>query len=159
MKTTLMLIIFFLLFITNIHAQTNDSLHVPAQHVIYLEYAGLIGFGSLSLNYEHALTNSISFRTGVGIGYTLPPMDSEIGIGFTAMFNYITAHSDNRFEAGLGASLVYIRSGGSAGLGAIPAISIGYRYQPESGGSVYRLGLTWVYGFGMPLQASVGYAF
>ena len=155
MKTLLTLIVFFIYSMTNLHALTTDSSTVPHPHVIYLEYAGLLLFGSFSVNYEHALTNAISFRPGVGIGYTVALLDSQIGYGLTAMCNYITPLSNNRFEAGLGASLVK----GKAYGGIIPAISIGYRYQPESGGFIYRLGLTWVYGYGAPLQTSIGYAF
>lgn len=158
MKTLLTLTVFLIFSMTNLHAQTTDSSTVPLQHVIYLEYAGFLVLGSVSLNYEHALTNSFSFRVGVGVGYTSSLMDSQRGTGLTAMFNYITPLSNNRLEAGLGASLVYSRDLGGGG-GIIPAISIGYRYQPVSGGFVYRVGLTCVYWFGTPLQVSIGYAF
>jgi hypothetical protein len=154
------------------HAQWDEE-HVPrndisSRNAVYVEYAGVLFLGSLSLNYESELAGAVFLRVGAGVAYT-----ADIGLGnggkecsgFTAMMDYISSgkdpRNDNHFEPGLGASLVNGDAPGAADKGWFvrPAIAIGYRYQPMAGGLMFRVGATWVYSFGLPFQASIGYAF
>ena len=45
------------------------------------------------------------------------------------------------------------------GTSVYPALAVAYRMQRRNGGIVIRVGLTWVYYWGVPLGASIGGAF
>lgn len=98
-------------------AQDTDS----AQNVVYVEAFGTaLFFGSV--NYERMLSPEFSARIGV----------SPIA-AFPVMANYLPGIGAHRAEVGLG---LLVGPSSAMGTGIL-----GYRYQPENGGLVFRASL------------------
>ena len=134
-----------------------------ADNIIYLDFglfftggAAAIGVG---LNYERMLSDNISLRTGVNIGMFAAGRSGDAfsgsGIGFPVSFNYMT-NSKNKFEIGAGAG-PYIGFGNKR-VNILPALRIGYRYQTEEEGMIYRAGLEFPSNFYVSI-GSIGYKF
>jgi hypothetical protein len=152
------------------------------QHVcrnsIYVE---LLGHGIFySVNYEYRMSDKISLRAGVSI-WSIKSMDLLIfqinGIkfrSFPVMVNYLIGKRSSRFELGAGIMPAYISSEGgsvfylmkstdSNHTTIFPVIAnVGYRYQPEDGGFIFRAGITPAFRAGasaVQFGLSIGYGF
>lgn len=128
-----------------------------ARHSVFLELSTGLVTNSLAINYEYQVEPHISLRLGAGAAVQLEGA-SEVGGTLGAQF--FTA-GDSRFEGGVGASLLYGTSSviQPSKWTVAPAANIGYRYQPVSGGMMFRVGLSYSYNYGLPLQGSAGYSF
>lgn len=132
---------------------------IPARNVVYVELATLIAFGSISVNYERQIAQNFSLRGGIGLswqGLSYGP-DRQNGLSGLAMANLLAPFAGNEQKVEIGAGAC----AGPALIGSTiaPALALGYRNQPLRGGLMFRLGATWVYGNGLPVQISLGYAF
>lgn len=119
---------------------------IKAKNIIYLDL-GILFSGSdiaigAGINYERMISDNFSIRAGVNIGYLEWHIDRSstpnAGIGFPITINYLT-NNKNKFEAGLGGGPYFNFSEGYISL--LPAARLGYRYQPDESGMMYRLGL------------------
>lgn len=136
---------------------------VKADNIVYLDF-GLIFTGSaaalgVGLNYERMLSDNISIRTGVNIGIFAAGRSGDAfsgsGIGFPVSLNYLT-NNKNKFEIGAGAG-PYIGFGNKK-VSVLPAVRLGYRYQTEEEGMMYRAGLEFPSNFYVSI-GSIGYHF
>lgn len=133
-----------------------------AKNILYWETAYCGFAGSLSINYERVLSEHITLRLGAGSGMLMTIDSPTYGsVGGLVMVNYVTS-GDHKFEAGAGGSLVEdfeLYQHRTHGIKPSPALSVGYRYQPSSGGFFFRAGASWAYHYGFPAQISLGYVF
>lgn len=134
-----------------------------ANNIIYLDFglffaggASAIGVG---LNYERMLNDNISIRAGVNIGMLAAGRSGDAfsgsGIGFPVSVNYMT-NNKNKFEIGAGAG-PYIGFGNKK-VNILPAVRLGYRYQTEEEGMMYRAGVEFPSNFYISL-GGIGYQF
>jgi hypothetical protein len=137
----------------------KDSTSHFCRNAIYVEALGQGGI--YSVNFDHRFTKEIGFRAGfttwswmtglpLKVNYLGPgPVDHfEIGIG--ALVGLSTLNLPSPFENGL-------NRGHIIGTG-----TVGYRYQPDNGGLVFRLDFTPWFGykyFEAWAGVSLGYAF
>ena len=132
---------FFLLILLftfiNARSQSIDK----AKNIISLDFGLVIFSGAaaagIGINYERMINDYISIRAGINIGI-IAASDGSIGIGLPVTVNYMT-RAKNKFELGLG--------GGPRldlydyNIKLLPALKLGYRYQPDEKGMFYRFGL------------------
>ena len=134
-----------------------------ANNIIYLDLgifftggASAIGVG---LNYERMLNDNISIRAGVNIGMLAAGRSGDAfsgsGIGFPVSVNYMT-NNKNKFEIGGGAG-PYIGFGNKK-VKILPAVRLGYRYQTDEEGMMYRAGVEFPSNFYISL-GGIGYQF
>jgi hypothetical protein len=118
-----------------------------ANNIIYLD-VGLILSGNtifvgVGLNYERMLNDNFSIRAGANIGFFRTSLigDKMEGtcIGFPVTFNYLTKNK-NKFETGLGGG-PWINLDIDNSLAFFPAIRLGYRYQPDENGLIFKTGV------------------
>ncbi len=138
----------------------KDSTSRYCQNAMYVELGGTGGL--YSVDYDHRITKEIGFR----VGFTT----WSIVTGFPVTANYLIGSHGHYLEIGIGADLGFttfedrsllenaLRLGGAVG-----TCTIGYRYQPNHGGFVFRIDFTplfppkdHVYPWG---GISLGYAF
>ena len=157
LKITLLIFTMFLL--SNCYAQEISK----ARNIIYLDIgiiftggAAAIGTG---LNYERMLSDNTSIRAGINIGIFSAGISGDAfsgsGIGFPVSINYMT-NNKNKFEIGAGGG-PYLGFSNSK-LMILPAVRVGYRYQENEPGMIYRAGVEFPSNFYISL-ASIGYHF
>ena len=149
-----------------------------ARNALYVSGATVGIAGAFGVNYERNLTERVSLRVGIGYQFSPEPQidcdapctstrgDSH-GLAGLAMANFLigSAASDHAFELGIGASVFHNGGVDSFGLELsddvylLPSASVSYRYQPHDGGLFFRAGLAWTYGFGLPVEVSIGATF
>lgn len=156
-------LIIAVLFVQFTASNSNTQTVEKAYNIIYLDFgiiftggAAAIGVG---LNYERMLSDNISIRTGVNVGILAAGRSgdafSSSGIGFPVSFNYMT-NSKNKFEIGAGAG-PYIGFGNKK-VSILPAVRLGYRYQEEEEGMLYRAGFEFPSNFYVSI-GGIGYHF
>ena len=127
-----------------------------APHALYFEF---LGNGLLySLNYDHRFRDELTGRIGAmylaGEGTASDGSTADISILLLpVMVNRLFGDGAGRFELGLGPMFVAASGSGrniegvqdfdvsAFGIGGVTS-TVGYRYQPEDGGFVFRIGLT-----------------
>lgn len=141
-----------------IQAQTAAP---PARDAVYLE---LLGNGVLyTVNYDRRFTDDLTGRVGLGVFG---------GVAVPVMANYLLGEGRGRLELGAGVVLI---GASDVDIGEVDpgeeeqdldwlagTATVGYRYQPASGGFVFRIGLTPLFSLhgGVPwLGVSFGRAF
>jgi hypothetical protein len=183
MKTIILLIAMLTLSESRMLGQAQDIQPLPkTSNILYGEVSTLLFVGWASVNYERMINEQMSIRGGLGVGYTFIPAEGGChGYGPTFMFNYFPVGVEYRLELGVGVAAMYsIPTPGRINLKPFPfyfpfpggerddlrltphwwvgpAISIGYRYQPENGGFFFRAGATLTNLFGFPFQVSFGH--
>ena len=149
-------------------AQPTNSPNTTKTNTIYTELATSVLTGSASLNYEHLLTHNFSIRLGYGFGYYGSARGITTADGPLSMVYYSFSASNSKAEIGLGGSLMNKRDGiprsdisflAGTGWRISPSIALGYRYQQFEGGFFFRIGITYAYLFGGPIQISLGHTF
>ncbi len=123
-----------------VSAQTADSTNTYyLKNAVYFEVFGVGGL--YSLNYDRRISRELDFR----LGFTTSPILN----GFPVMLNYLAGSHSNYFEIGVGALIVVTTPNGkpffsisSAPSSCILVGTIGYRYQPDSSGYVFRFDIT-----------------
>ncbi|MCX6165681.1 MAG: hypothetical protein NTU73_12615 [Ignavibacteriae bacterium] len=143
MKLKNLIILFCLFFFVNCYSQDVPK----AKNIIYLD-VGLILSGKsidvgVGLNYERMLNDNFSIRAGANIGffetYIIGDKIKGTCIGFPVTFNYMTKNK-NKFETGLGGG-PWINFDEENSLAFFPSIKLGYRYQPDENGLMFKAGL------------------
>jgi hypothetical protein len=138
----LIIAIVFSLSVNNSLSQVNTN----AKNIVYLDvgiiFTGSTGALGVGLNYERMLNDNVSIRTGVNIGIfgagTGGDAFAGSGIGFPVSVNYMT-NNKNKFEIGAGAG-PYLGFDNRK-LKLLPAVRLGYRYQTDENGLMYRAGV------------------
>jgi hypothetical protein len=156
---------------------TEDKQHF-CRNSIYVE---LLGHGLFySVNYDYRISDKVSLSAGVSI-WTIKSIDILIlqvkNIKFRSiplMVNYLIGKRSSRFELGAGIMPAYIscesgsffyllKSDDSNHNTIFPVIAnVGYRYQPEDGGFIFRAGITPAFKAGassVTFGLSIGYGF
>lgn len=140
--STITIIFSFFLFINSYSQETSKP-----KNIAYLDL-GIIFTGSsyalgMGLNYERMLNDNFSIRTGVNIAfYNTHIIGDKVegtSIGFPVTFNYMTS-GKNKFEIGLGGGPRISLTDENSNI-FFPAIRLGYRYQKDESGMMYRLGI------------------
>lgn len=117
------------------------------KNIVYLD-VGIIFTGSsyafgMGLNYERMLSDNLSVRAGVNLSlYKTHVIGDKVegtSVGFPVTLNYLT-NNKNKFEAGLGGGPRISLTDEHTNL-FFPAVRLGYRYQSEESGMVYRAGI------------------
>lgn len=161
MRLTLKVILTILILIAanNSFSQVNSK----ANNIIYLDlgiiFTGSSGALGVGLNYERMLSDNVSIRAGVNIGMFGAGKSGDAfggsGIGFPVSFNYMT-NNKNKFEVGAGGG-PYIGFD-TKKVKLMPAARIGYRYQTDEDGMMYRAGVEFPSNLYISL-AGIGYHF
>lgn len=155
-----LIIIISMLLSVNLYSQDISK----PKNIVYLDL-GIIFTGSsyalgMGLNYERMLNDNLSLRAGVNIGlYNTNVIGDKIegtSIGFPVTINYMT-NNKNKFEAGLGGGPRISLTDENTNI-FFPAIRLGYRYQPDESGMMYRLGVELPSNMYISL-AGIGYKF
>jgi len=130
--------------------QTNkDSLK---RNAVYIE---LLGQGVLySVNYDYRIKENIALRAGLTT-YGINFFSKTNVTGFPMMLNYLSGKRKGHFEAGIGFMPLLAVTEENAGwfsweddqkkesaVGFIGNINLGYRYQPRTGGFIFRINFT-----------------
>ncbi len=107
------------------------------KNVWYLEAAG--NGGIVTVNYERFLTQNLSLRIGIGTAILI------LGTA-PVMINFFVG-KDHKVELGMGITvgtgIADFDSGDyKSESGVVGTATVGYRYQPVIGSSVFRIGLT-----------------
>lgn len=137
----------------------SDSTDHFCRNAMYVE-AGGPGY-LYSINYDYRITREVGFRVGFT---TWSPVTT-----FPVTLNLLIGNNTHHLEVGIGAdlgftdfNLSFLESALRAGE-AVGTCTIGYRYQPDDGGFVFRIDFTplfppkkGVYPWG---GISLGYAF
>ncbi len=112
---------------------------VVNMNVLYFELLG--NGGIITANYERFIQKNMSIRVGAGSALLVAGT-------FPVMFNYFVGE-DHKLELGIGATIctgvMRFRSSGDTyndETFVVGTATVGYRYQPVNGGSVFRIGLT-----------------
>jgi hypothetical protein len=155
------LIIIISLFLSvNLYSQDISK----PRNIVYLDLGVIItgtpyAFG-VGLNYERMLSDNLSLRAGVNLGFynnhVIGDKISGTSIGFPVTINYMT-NNKNKFEAGLGGGPRISLTDENTNV-FFPALRLGYRYQPDESGMMYRLGVELPSNMYISL-AGVGYQF
>ncbi len=155
-----LIIIISMLLSVNLYSQDISK----PKNIVYLDL-GIIFTGSsyalgMGLNYERMLNDNLSLRAGVNIGlYNTNVIGDKIegtSIGFPVTINYMT-NNKNKFEAGLGGGPRISLTDENTNI-FFPAVRLGYRYQPDESGMMYRLGVELPSNMYISL-AGIGYKF
>jgi len=163
-----------LILLTGSAALAQENPTTLTRNALYFE---LFGQGLLySINYDYRLTPEIGFRAGYS-SWTLKPFFLLIAgelkfTSFPLMVNYLTKGESGHLELGVGImpSTVTLQGReilfGSAVDGKksvlLGTATIGYRWQPFDGGTLFRIGLTPLFTrqkIMMTGGVSVGYTF
>ena len=108
---------------------------------LYLEVGGSAGI--YSINYDRLIGSHLGIRIGFSYWADLiiPGISAQI---FPTSLNCFIGNGSSKFELGVGVTYVIgeinwfgERASGSV---VVPNINIGYRYQSEDGGFLFRLG-------------------
>ena len=150
MKKSLVLI-FCLLMIHDLKAKTDeDSTNRLVKNMCYLEALGIGGFGSL--NYERIIFKKRNFLTGAPIGFSTHHLfdftnklnpDIIVPIALSGLYG-----KQHKIEFGIGQTFVNIVHVGNSDLNSKRQtrmdanFTIGYRYQKENGGLIFRCAYT-----------------
>lgn len=156
--------------IGNLVFSQEDSISDHKAHeIVYVEVATILLVGSGSINYEYLLKNGFSLRAGLGLGYmfNVTHGTTKNAYGPLTMLYYSFPETRSKMEVGLGGSLMNLTDRMSSevkfldgeGWRLTPSLSIGYRYQPNAENLFFRIGFTYVYLFGGPIQISFGKTF
>jgi hypothetical protein len=139
-------ILLYLFLITiNCHSQSFDNI---AKNIIYIDIGVFlsrsIGTVGIGLNYERMISTNVSVRAGVNFGmfgvYAGNDGFAGNGVSFPVTINYLT-NNKNKFEVGIGGGPHFeIGSTSNCKMRFLPAVRLGYRYQPDEKGTIFKIG-------------------
>lgn len=141
---------------------------VPAaRHALYLEGNSLFLTGSLGVSYSYRPVRGFAVSAGFGVSYATVILASLTLYGGQVMVHgLLGGDGPSSFEIAGGAALTasegswyFSTTSSSGGVSLTPSMFLGYRYQPLSGGVLFRVGAAWSYGIGIGASLSVGFAF
>jgi hypothetical protein len=119
-----------------------------AYNAFYIEGLGPGGF--YSLNYDRLLGENVAVRIGASYYFVEALSAKAHFVHFPLVLSGLIGAPDHKFEFGIGIVPVYASGavGGSTykvygdGFAAVGTGVLGYRYQPEDGGFMFRVGFT-----------------
>lgn len=124
---------------------------------LYLELGGSSMLYSFNYDRLIPLSRSIKLTVGAGMEYVTQLTVNEVNYGaaycITPSANLLFGSSSHHLETGVS---VFTHTSSST---LIPALRLGYRYQPRNGGFLFRAGLTPLFGFIPWGGVSFGYTF
>jgi len=146
-KTVLCLII--LVFGTNSFSQNNDTLQSISnfkRHSIYAELLGNSFFYSVNYDYLFRIyKDNIKLAAGAGTGYLFYKYHKEFFeytmhyFYFTPEVNFLFGKKSHYFETGTALMCIIVNG---KHVVFVPNGRIGYRYQPQKGGFLFRIAYT-----------------
>lgn len=152
-----------------VFSQEDSIPNHQIRKIVYAEIATGLLVGSGSINYELLIESGFSIRTGFGMGYLfdVTHTTTKKAYGPLTMIYYSFPESNSKMEIGLGGSVMNLtdRIGSEIkfldgeGWRLSPSFTIGYRYQPKAEDFFFRVGITYVYLLGGPIQVSFGKTF
>lgn len=135
------------------------------RHAASANYSGFVMYGSLSAEYEFIASEQVSLRLGLGGAYGSVVVDNVQAEGGTALFSFMS-RGRNKVEVGIGFSImrtnftmIFDEDEATPDTRMFPALSLAYRYMPARSGSFFRIGIGWMYGYGLPVTFSYGWVF
>ena len=136
-------IIISLFLFANVYSQEISK----PKNILYLDIGIIFTGGSyafgMGLNYERMVSDNLSVRAGVNLAFYNTHVTGDkvegTSIGFPVTLNYMT-NNKNKFEAGLGGGPRISLTDENTNI-FFPAVRLGYRYQPDETGMIYRLGI------------------
>ena len=162
----------FFLFITFFtYSQNDDTLRTVANfkhHSIYVELLGNSTFYSVNYDYLFRIyKDNIKLAVGAGIGYVsltvgADPRKKSIlrAFYFTPEVNLLFGKKSHYFETGTAFMTAIVNN---KYVQSLPSGRIGYRYQPQKGGFLFRIAYTPIFTMGWLgycwFGASFGYIF
>jgi hypothetical protein len=170
MKKTILPIIFLLLLI-NIKVKSQIDTNRVSRNIFYLEAAGIGGYGSL--NYERIIARKNDFLICARIGistYNLTDYTTNFNPDFIIPIAINGLYGKNhKFEFGIGQSISNIVYNNTSNFrperetNIHANFTIGYRYQKEEGGLIFRCNYSPIIEFYKYYRhwggISIGYAF
>ena len=136
MKHTLILMILLFSVCSNVKSQNNDKT-IISKNVLYADAGTLLIISSISANYERHFYTSNSHKlhlyTRIGVGNAGGAW-LETGWGGLGGLTMIIGKNKHYFEASGGAFLGY-----SSSSFVYPLLDLGYRYQKNEKGFVFRV--------------------
>jgi len=129
----------------------NDTLQTVSnfkRHSIYAEILGSSMFYSVNYDYLFRIyKNDIKLAVGTGIGYFSYRYRSPEGnkfitaryFYFTPEINFLFGKKSHYFETGTALMSMIVNGGGAH---FVPNGRVGYRYQPQKGGFLFRIAYT-----------------
>ena len=132
------------------------------KNIIYIDIASLIFTGYINLNYERKISEHFSLRAGYGFGYFEINnggfIDYEYKNGFNFSFNFFLGEGNSKFEIDGGLCYIWTERNSYKTKIIYPIIEIDYRYQPQYGGMIYRVGIGTMFQC-LGINISLGYTF
>lgn len=137
-------------------------------------YAEALGNGVLyTINYDRHFTSNVSARLGImNFSVSASGTNSSGNASVTLvpiMANYLVGSGNHNLELGIGPMIANASASADVGSGGFSDSgttvfgtgTVGYRYQPNDGGFLFRIGLTPMYmdSFGVWGGLSLGWAF
>jgi hypothetical protein len=145
----------------------KSSIDQPtAKNAFYVELGGNGIF--YSVNFDRLLTPRVAARAGLMFMRAEDEVSNSVEVAVApVVVSYLFGEGSSHFEAGLGvglatASIDDVDFGGDSDRGVYGTGVLGYRYQPKTGGVVFRAGLTPLFttnDFTPWIGLSFGYAF
>ncbi len=152
--------------ITATPCTAREGPNAMSSAVVYVEIGGP---GILySINFEYRVTINFVLRAGYS-SWSIRPFgffrsrESDSFIGFPISLSYLYGRNADKLEIGIGIVPSYLKAFGlGEGRAILGTATIGYRFEPEEGGVLFRLDFT-PFLAGRQLVpfagASLGYAF
>lgn len=138
----------FLIFISliSLSGRLSAAEEEPAKNAIYAELLGQ-GLG-VGIYYDRMLADNFAVRAGVST--------IIVGYGYSAGASYLTS-GNHKFEVGGGVSYMHIHDWFSIENGYYSSLNIGYRYQQDKPGFMFRAAYTPL--FGVETVHLIGFSF
>ena len=170
MKNNFIYIIIFLLFV-NFESKSQLDTNQMSQNTFYLEAGGIGGYGSF--NYERIIPVKVNLKAGVTIGistYKLTDYTTKFNPDIIIPISINGLYGNNhKIEFGVGQTMSSIIQIDHSNLKPIRIFNlhgnfkIGYRYQKDKGGIMFRCSYTPIIEFYRRYRhwagISIGYAF
>ena len=137
MKKILLTFSVVFLIVIVIQSYSYGQIEKP-RNIVYANLAfSILGVGG-GIYYERMLGDNVSITVGTSI--TITPVwtrEMDVYAGFPLIVNYMTSNK-NKFEIGGGTGLMYNIN--KKYLRVVPAGNLGYRYQEDEKGLMYKVG-------------------
>lgn len=149
-----------MIFLAMIAKSAFGQINPQNSRVVYFEFAGSGGLGSL--NFEKCFLHKNNFDYSWRAGLSFTPIDKNNGVGIVSplMINALIGKSSRKLELGLGQGITVTTKGSFF---ALTTAAIGYRYQSTNSKWFYRVTYTPVISYLVDFQiqqwggVSIGY--
>ncbi|MBI5325540.1 MAG: hypothetical protein HZB41_09780 [Ignavibacteriae bacterium] len=129
---------------------------------IYLDAGSVLLSSYVNLNYERLLSNIICIRLGYGLGYRIQNIadgPTIYGETINLLMCLLLFEGNSKFEIGFGGGYFHeLDNFRHLANKFVYSFCIGYRYQPQYGGILFRSGFSLI-NPGLGFNISIGYTF